>query len=175
MNKHIVITPQQAELIRGKHGKYSAIEPVQTPDGNYIIPERCFNDPDLSDVKSQIEAMRKADNVQDIKDVKETIAEAGKLATASGLVLCVDAAIEGYTFDTQVGTIICKSVLIDPNFEPDKEVVKAQTNDADANIRKLAGNIRNYIADLTDGVRTSATDAEVEQLIADGNIIITVQ
>jgi hypothetical protein len=168
---HIIITPAQAELIRGKHGKYSAIEPVPTPDGNFIIPEVCLNDPDLASIKAQIEAMR--GNEQDIKQISEAVAEVGKYAQASTLVLCVDPTIEGYTFDTNVDGIVCKPVLTDSTFEADKETVKALTFDADENIRKLKGNIKNYVADLTDGVRTSATDQDVEVLINDGNIIIT--
>jgi hypothetical protein len=53
--------------------------------------------------------------------------------------------------------------------------IKVLSGDADTNIRKLSGNIKNYVADLRDRKRTSATDKEVEQLIADNNIIITVQ
>ena len=79
------------------------------------------------------------------------------------------------TYPDGLPKIVSADVILDPYFVKESEQIKSLTNDADANIRKLAGNIRNYIADLTDGVRTSATDAEVEQLIADGNIIITVQ
>jgi hypothetical protein len=71
--------------------------------------------------------------------------------------------------------IVSANVILDPDFIKESEQIKALNADADTNIRKLAGNIRNYVADLTDGVRTESTDAEVEQLIQDGNIIITVE
>ena len=71
--------------------------------------------------------------------------------------------------------IVSAEIILDPDFIKESEQIKALTTDADSNIRKLAGNIRNYVADFTDGVRTSATDAEFEQLIDDGNIIITVE
>ena len=66
-------------------------------------------------------------------------------------------------------------VLKDNNLIKQSELIKSLDNDADSNIKKLAGKVKNYVADLTEGVRTPATDAEVNQLIADGNIIITNQ
>ena len=73
MRNYIIITKEQAEAIRGRHGKYSAIEPVLSPDGNYLVPERCLDDPDLKDVKDKIQSLiqpTKA-NVQDIDDLPE--------------------------------------------------------------------------------------------------------
>lgn len=97
MNKHIIITPEQAEQIKGKYGKYSAIEPVPTPDGNYIIPENCLNDADLAAIKATLQALVTVDNVQDIVDlpkVGEPI-EANRLylyaSEFSGLVKAVQA------------------------------------------------------------------------------------
>lgn len=66
MNEHIIITKAQAENIRGKYGKYSAIEPLPTPDGNYIIPEHCLNDVDLVEIKSAIQSAITDSNIQQI-------------------------------------------------------------------------------------------------------------
>jgi len=73
MRNYIIITKEQAEQIRGRHGKYSAIEPVPSPDGNYLVPERCLDDPDLQDIKAKIEGAIEPDrkNVQDILDLPE--------------------------------------------------------------------------------------------------------
>ena len=73
MRNYIIITKEQAEQIRGRHGKYSAIEPVPSPDGNYLVPERCLDDPDLQDIKAKIEEAIEPDksNVQDILDLPE--------------------------------------------------------------------------------------------------------
>ena len=71
--------------------------------------------------------------------------------------------------------ILSVDVLKDNNLIKQSELIKSLDNDADSNIKKLAGKVKNYVADLTEGVRTPATDAEVNQLIADGNIIITNQ
>jgi hypothetical protein len=73
MRNYIIITKEQADVIRGRHGKYSAIEPVLSPDGNYLVPERCLDDSDLSDVKNTIENMIQPanTNVQDIEDLPE--------------------------------------------------------------------------------------------------------
>jgi hypothetical protein len=176
MNNHIILTPQQAELIRGRHGKYSAIDPVLTPDGNYIIPENCLNDSDLKSVKSQLDGMVNAENIQDIKDLKDT--ESLKKGTIcmyeGGLTYCAEAESEMFAFEPEsVGLpLTAKSILLD-GFEVGKEGVKAKTEDADSNIIKLTGKVKNNVCDLTDGVRTSATDNHVRQLIADNNIIIT--
>jgi hypothetical protein len=73
MRNYIIITKEQAEQIRGRHGRYSAIEPVPSPDGNYLVPERCLDDPDLKDIKDKIQLLiqpAKA-NVQDIEDLPE--------------------------------------------------------------------------------------------------------
>ena len=71
MRNYIIITKAQADSIRGRHGIYSAIEPVELPDGNFMVPERCIDDPDLKEVKSKLqEYVRPAKtNVQDIEDL----------------------------------------------------------------------------------------------------------
>lgn len=73
MRNYIIISKEQAEQIRGRHGKYSAIEPVPSPDGNYLVPERCLDDPDLADIKQLINGMilPAKENVQDIEDLPE--------------------------------------------------------------------------------------------------------
>lgn len=64
---HIIINKAKADSIRGKWGKYSAIEPVELPDGNYIVPTACISDPDLVTVKPTLEGMD--DVVQQIIDL----------------------------------------------------------------------------------------------------------
>ena len=73
MRNYIIITKEQADQIRGRHGKYSAIEPMPSPDGNYLVPERCLDDPDLQSIKSTIEQTIEPDrkNVQDILDLPD--------------------------------------------------------------------------------------------------------
>lgn len=55
MISHIIITPEQANAIRGNYGRYSAIDPIATGGGNFIIPDKCLLDPDLVDAKDSIE------------------------------------------------------------------------------------------------------------------------
>lgn len=69
MNEHIILSKVQADSIKGKHGKYSALDPMFTPDGLYIIPERCLNDADLAAVKSSLQALVTAQNVLPIVDL----------------------------------------------------------------------------------------------------------
>ncbi|HUX56347.1 MAG TPA: hypothetical protein VMV77_05205 [Bacteroidales bacterium] len=71
MRNYIIITKEQADEIRGRHGRYSAIEPVELPDGNFMVPERCIDDPDLKEVKSKLQEYVKPSraNVQDIRNL----------------------------------------------------------------------------------------------------------
>ena len=85
MRNYIIITKEQAEQIRGRHGRYSAIEPVELPDGNFMIPERCIYDPDLKEVKSKLQEYVKPSktNVQDIEDLPKE----GKLIRKNAIYL----------------------------------------------------------------------------------------
>lgn len=94
---HIIISAQQAEQIKGKYGKYSAVEPIPLPDGNFIIPERCIDDPDLIEVRQTI--IDANGQVQEIIDLPESgqLCEANRVYRYnegtengySGLVICV--------------------------------------------------------------------------------------
>ena len=81
--------------------------------------------------------------------------------------------VNEYPKDT--ATILSVDVLKDSNLIKQSDIIKSTDNNADSNIKKLAGKIKNYVADLTEGIRTTETDAEVNQLISNGNIIITNQ
>lgn len=76
---HIIIDKAKADSIRGKHGKYSAIEPVAMPDGNYIVPTACITDPDLVTVKTSLEGMDDVkQDITDLPDVGQPVV-AGKI------------------------------------------------------------------------------------------------
>lgn len=92
---HLIITAQ----IRGRYGKYSAIEPVEIPDGNYIVPEDCLSDADLAEVKAILQSYVSTDNVQEIIDLPDVGEECvkdriykysdGDIDGYNGLVKCV--------------------------------------------------------------------------------------
>ena len=71
MRNYIIISKEQAEKIRGRHGKYSALEPVEFPDGMFGIPERLIDDPEFEDIKDTLKQYQKECKVQDIEDLKE--------------------------------------------------------------------------------------------------------
>jgi hypothetical protein len=71
MRNYIIITKEQADRVRGRHGKYSALEPVEFPDGMYGIPERCLSDPEFEDIKETLIKYQKEGIVQDITDLNE--------------------------------------------------------------------------------------------------------
>ena len=96
---HIIIDKVQADAIRGNHGIYSAVEPVPTPDGRYIVPEACLSDADLAEVKTALEGYVTPTNVQEIKDLPDVGEECLKdalykysdedITLYSGLVICM--------------------------------------------------------------------------------------
>ena len=71
MRNYIIISKEQADKIRGRHGKYSVCEPVEFPDGNFGIPERLLDDPEYDDIKDTLKQYQKECTVQDIEDLKE--------------------------------------------------------------------------------------------------------
>jgi len=71
MRNYIIISKEQADKIRGRHGKYSALEPVEFPDGMFGIPERLIDDPEFDDIKDTLKKYQKECKVQDIEDLDE--------------------------------------------------------------------------------------------------------
>lgn len=74
MEKILILTPAQANAIKGKHGIYSEIDPITIPDGNYMIPEKCISDPDLISIKETILSMNaNTQELDKIPDVGEQV------------------------------------------------------------------------------------------------------
>lgn len=57
----IILTPEQAELVRGNHGKYSALDPTPTDDGNFILPVDVLDDPEHQEVFNKLGECKYAD------------------------------------------------------------------------------------------------------------------
>ncbi len=74
MRNYIIISKKQADKVRGRHGKYSALEPVEFPDGRYGIPARCIDDPEFADIKKTLEEYQRGE-VQEIVDLQKKIEE----------------------------------------------------------------------------------------------------
>ena len=53
--KYIKLTKEQAEEIKGRHGIYSFIEPINY-NGSYIIPESVLTDDDLMSIREKVES-----------------------------------------------------------------------------------------------------------------------
>lgn len=65
--KHIIISTTTANAIRGKHGMYSAIDPVPLGDGKYIVPESVLTDSDLSEIWDKIPVSNPRKTIEEIK------------------------------------------------------------------------------------------------------------
>lgn len=55
--KFIILLKEQADFIRGRHGKYSGIDPVELTNGQYGVPPEVLTDPDLSEVHDFLAAL----------------------------------------------------------------------------------------------------------------------
>ena len=69
--KLIILTPEQASQVRGRHGKYSALDPIEADNGMFILPVDVLEDPEHREVLSDLGACKFAEiNVSDVIDVK---------------------------------------------------------------------------------------------------------
>lgn len=64
--------------------------------------------------------------------------------------------------------------ILNGQFVVTQDAVQATNDNADENILALVGNIKNNIVDVIGDVRTSLSDKAVQDLIDEGNVIITV-
>jgi hypothetical protein len=67
------------------------------------------------------------------------------------------------------------AIVTDANLLKEADVITSSILTVDDIIKKVAGNVANYVIDLSEGQRTQAVDTEIKQLKQDGNIIITAQ
>lgn len=101
--KHLIITKEQADLVRGKHGRYSGIMPVELPDGNFIISQGSMDDPDLISIKPVLEDIAKTAKFCEIKDLPKVgeyvekdkiyFSDAKQISDYSGLVIAKENAV----------------------------------------------------------------------------------
>jgi len=59
----VMLDKEGADALRGSYGRYSAIDPVATPDGMYMIPKRCLSDSALKDAHDLIVLYEKSENI----------------------------------------------------------------------------------------------------------------
>ena len=54
METLILLTIEQADQVRGNYGKYSALDPIATDNGMFILPVDVLDDPEHKEVLSQL-------------------------------------------------------------------------------------------------------------------------
>ena len=69
--KYIKLTKEQAEEIKGRHGIYSFIEPINY-NGSYTIPESVLMDYDLMSIREKVESFN-GEIIEPIFEQKEVI------------------------------------------------------------------------------------------------------
>ena len=69
--KVIYLDKDQSDKVRGRHGKYSALDPVAADNGMFILPVEVLDDPEHKEVLSDLGACKFAEiNVSDVTDTK---------------------------------------------------------------------------------------------------------
>lgn len=69
MSNCIIINKNQADQLRGRYGRYSAIDPIGVPDNTFIIPMACFDAPDLKSARAKLDSMLVSTNIENIRDL----------------------------------------------------------------------------------------------------------
>lgn len=96
----LILNKTQADIVRGRHGNYSELQPVLLPDSNYALPEECKDDPDLAEVKDQLSFVTEIQSIEQLPEIGSNgICQAGMLyyysdpdiesGNYSGMVKCV--------------------------------------------------------------------------------------
>jgi hypothetical protein len=50
----ILLTKEQADKVRGRHGRYSALDPIPTSDGYFMFPVNVLKDPEHAEVLEEL-------------------------------------------------------------------------------------------------------------------------
>lgn len=67
----IYLNREQADKVRGKHGRYSALEPVKADDGNFILPKEVLSDPEHAEILNELLKCKEAEiELQTVIDEK---------------------------------------------------------------------------------------------------------
>jgi len=67
----IILTKEQADNIRGRYGRYSALDPIELPDGMFMLPEDCLKDNDLKDAYKKMEDAVKANGIKELIELSK--------------------------------------------------------------------------------------------------------
>lgn len=84
-----------------------------------------------------------------------------------------DAILVKKNYPNEVPKINAVDVLTDDELLKDSDVISSEVIPVDSVLKKVSGKVKNYLIDCSAWVRTSDSDADVQQLMSDGNTIIT--
>ena len=69
--KVIYLAKEQADKVRGRHGQYSALDPIALDDGRFMLPVDVLEDKEHAEVLSDLGACKFAEiDVSDVTDTK---------------------------------------------------------------------------------------------------------
>lgn len=88
-NEHIILDSIQANLIKGRSGIYSEIQPIKNFDGKFIIPKRVLDDPDLAGKRSQLLSVASViAGIKDLPAVGQTVYKDSLYLSENGVIKC---------------------------------------------------------------------------------------
>lgn len=70
----ILLTKEQADKVRGRHGKYSELDPIESDNEMFILPDDVLNDPEHKEVLYELGECKYA-NVDILHEVDEILSE----------------------------------------------------------------------------------------------------
>lgn len=56
-DKFIILTERQANEIKGRHGRYSELQPVKLVNGEYVLPVKVLEDPEFERVAARLKRL----------------------------------------------------------------------------------------------------------------------
>lgn len=74
--KTILLNKGQADKVRGKYGEYSALEPVESNNGLFILPIAVLDHPEFASILNELKKCKfgeieKLKSIDDSSDIKE--------------------------------------------------------------------------------------------------------
>jgi hypothetical protein len=66
--KLILLTSEQAGKVRGRHGRYSGLDPVPTDNGMFVLPVEVLADPEHEEVLNDLGACKFAE-IDDLQEI----------------------------------------------------------------------------------------------------------
>lgn len=69
---NILLTKEQADKVRGRHGQYSALDPIALEDGRFILPIDVLDDKEHAEVLNELLECKSAE-IEEVKIINKGV------------------------------------------------------------------------------------------------------